>query len=252
MGISRRSCRSSDPASARRGTPPLIPWHYGAVNTDSPAEAALLRLLAREIDRLGAGRILVAVDGVDGSGKTTFAGHLAEAITGRPVLLIHADDFLNVREVRHRRGARSPEGFWLDTYDYAALEREVLTPLHRDGTGTYRTAATDPRRNVRVDPPPRQAPDDAVVLVEGMFLHRSELAHRWDYSVFLAVPFVETARRMALRDGTHPDPGHPTMRRYVEGQRLYFSSDHPWRRATRVVDNTVPAHPRLMSAGDLP
>lgn len=228
-------------------------WHYGAVNADPPEDprTALLRLLAREIDRLGAGRILVAIDGVDGSGKTTFAADLAAALTGRPVIVIHVDDFLNLRAVRHRRGTRSPEGFWLDTYDYTALERDVLTPLGSGGTGTYRTAATDPRRNVRVDPPPRQAPDDAVVLVEGMFLHRSELADRWDYSIFLAVPFAETARRMALRDGTHPDPGHPSMRRYVEGQQLYFAAARPWRSATRVVDNTIPGHPRLMAGNDL-
>ena len=224
------------------------------MSTDPPVgpRTALLRQLAAEIDSLGTGRILVAVDGVDGSGKTTFAGRLAEAIAGRPVIVIHADDFLNLREVRHRRGAQSPEGFWLDTYDYPALDRDVLTPLGSNGSGIYRTAASDPRRNVRVNQPPRQAPEDAVVLIEGMFLHRSELADRWDYSIFLAVPFHETARRMALRDGTHPDPGHPTMRRYVEGQRLYFSSARPWGRATRIVDNTIPGHPRLMSVNDLP
>lgn len=37
-----------------------------------------------------------------------------------------------------------------------------------------------------------------------MFLHRDELADRWDWSVCLDVPFTETARRMAARDGTHP------------------------------------------------
>ncbi len=85
-------------------------------------------------------------------------------------------------------------------------------------------------------------PADAVVIVEGMFLHRDELADRWDWSVFLDVPFAETARRMAERDGSHPDPEHPSMRRYVVGQRIYLDSCRPRIRATIVLDNTSPSH----------
>lgn len=44
---------------------------------------------------------------MDSSGKLTFADDLAAAIRERPVIVIHADDFLNLREIRHRRG-RSP------------------------------------------------------------------------------------------------------------------------------------------------
>jgi hypothetical protein len=79
-----------------------------------------------------------------------------------------------------------------------------------------------------------------------MFLHRDELVGRWDASVFLDVPFTETARRMAVRDGTHPDPEHASMRRYVEGQRIYFAACRPWERATFLVDNSDPVRPRLV------
>ncbi|MEJ7742738.1 MAG: hypothetical protein WKF73_09445 [Nocardioidaceae bacterium] len=94
----------------------------------------------------------------------------------------------------------------------------------------------------RSDALDEHVPADAVVIVEGMFLHRDELADRWDWSVFLDVPFAETARRMAERDGSHPDPEHPSMRRYVEGQRIYLDSCRPRIRATVVLDNTSPSH----------
>lgn len=158
-----------------------------------------------------------------------------------------ADDFLNLREARHRRGCDSPEGFWLDTYDYETLFRYVLLPLSRGGSGSYRSVATDHRQDVRLNPPIIQAAENAVVIVEGMFLHRDELTGFWDYSCFLDVPFAETARRMSLRDGTHPDPEHQSMRRYVGGQRLYLEAAQPWQRATRVVDNTNPEMPRILS-----
>lgn len=210
-----------------------------------PVRAALLRQLAAETPIRRAGFTLVAVDGVDGSGKTTFALGYAEALSalGHPVVLIHADDFLNLRAVRHRRGRLSPEGFWLDTYDYGALADDILDPFGAKGDGVYRAAATDHGRDIRVDSPREQARSGTVCLVEGMFLHRRELARRWDFSVFLDVPFAETARRMAVRDGTPVDPDHPDMRRYIGGQRLYFADSRPWLRATRVVDNTDPAAP---------
>ncbi|WP_202813523.1 uridine kinase [Arthrobacter sp. ERGS1:01] len=210
----------------------------------------LVETLAAETPHGHRGFTLVAVDGVDGSGKTTFAGTYAAALRahGRPVVVVHADDFLNLREVRHRRGRASPEGFWLDTYDYAALERCVLAPFGPQGNGVYRAASSDHRLDVAVDSPPVRARRGTVCVVEGMFLHRGELAGRWDYSVFLHVPFTETARRMALRDGSPGDPEHPAMRRYVRGQRLYFADSSPWLRATRVVDNTDPAAPFFASS----
>lgn len=187
---------------------------------------------------------------MDGSGKTTFAGELATALrtSGRPDVVISADRFLNPRAIRHRRGRDSPFGFWLDSYDLDALERDALAPFGPGGDGRYRDAAIDPARDLPLTPPRQQAPTGTVAVVEGLFLHRDRLAARWDYSIFLSVPFAVTAARMAVRDGTPADPDHPGLRRYVEGQRLYFRSCLPWLRATRVVDNTDPAAPGIVSA----
>jgi uridine kinase len=221
---------------------------HGRMTEENTTETKtdLLLFLAGELLALGRGRQLVAIDGVDGSGKSSFVNALAPVIQGRAVVTIHADDFLNLQEVRHHRGRNSPEGFWLDTYDYAALASEVLVPLGKSGDGRYRPGVTDPTKNRRIKPDKITAHDNALILVEGMFLHRNELVGHWSYSVFLDVPFTETARRMAIRDGSHPDPNHPSMRRYVGGQRLYFENAQPWQRATRVIDNTHPDEPRLV------
>ena len=191
--------------------------------------------LAAEINALR-GSPVVAIDGVDGSGKTTFTKSLAAQLNERPAIVIHVDDFLNPPEIRHRRGRLSPEGFWLDSYDYDALERHVLAPLRPGGNREYR-----PRRDSDAY---LHAADGAVVLVEGLFLHRDEFASRWDYSIFLDVPFEITAERMNLRDGTNADPEHPSMNRYVGGQRLYFAAE-PWTRADSVIDNSDPKLPRI-------
>lgn len=195
--------------------------------------------LAREVVALRRPAV-IAVDGVDGSGKTTFATRLAAAIegAGRPAVIVHEDDFLAPREVRYRLGRESPEGYFRDSYDLVAFTERVLDPLRPRGDRRIQRAVFDHRTDSPNQAPVEEVLVNAIVIVEGMFLHRDELVNRWDWSVFLDVPVTETVRRMARRDGSHPDPEHPTMRRYVEGQRIYLATCHPRERATVVLDNS--------------
>lgn len=212
----------------------------------SAAGAALLAELAGRVPVRGNASVLVAVDGVDGAGKTVFADQLAAAIevTGRPVLRAGVDDFHQPRGVRYRRGRDSPEGFWLDSFDVEALLRELLDPLRVGAPARLRWHDLSTDRHVD-DPPVGVAPG-TVVVIDGIFLHRDELAGRWDLSIWLDVPFAVTAARMAVRDGSPADPGHPAMRRYVEGQRLYLAACFPRERADLVIDNTDWTAPRLV------
>ena len=192
--------------------------------------------------------VRVAIDGPDGSGKTVFANELAAVVRerGRPLIRISLDDFHNVRAVRYRQGRESPEGFWRDSYNYVRFRADVLDPLGPGGTRRYRSAAHDLATDEILTPEPRLAPPRAVLIVDGLFLHRDELAGMWDLSVFLDVPFTVTATRMALRDGTEPDPEHPAMRRYVQAQRIYYAACSPQGRASILVDNADFRLPRIL------
>lgn len=191
--------------------------------------------------------VRIAVDGVDGVGKTTFAGELAALLPA--AVHVSADGFHQPRAVRHRRGRDSPEGFWRDSYDYPALIHNVLAPFGPGGSRRYRPACHDLRTDETLDLPWLQAPADAVLVVDGLFLHRDELAGQWDFSVFLDAPFEVTVARMADRDGSHRDPEHPSLARYVRGQRLYFAACRPWERAGLVVDHHDLARPRIVIPG---
>ncbi len=214
-----------------------------------PQRALLLdRLAALVPPALTDDCVRVGIDGVDGAGKTCFAGELAAALRrrGRPVVRVSVDDFHQVRAIRYRRGRQSPSGFWLDSFDYPRLWAEVLTPLGPDGDRQYRPAGHDLATDEVLTPPPLAAPAGAVLVLDGIFLHREELAGAWELSVFLDVGFAETARRMAGRDGTEPDPEHPDLARYVLAQRAYLAGCRPHERADVVIDNTVLAAPVLL------
>ena len=200
----------------------------------------LAEVAARVPAPVGEDCVRVGIDGVDGSGKTFFADELAAVLRadGRTVIRVSADDFHQVRAARHQRGRDSPEGFWLDNYDYPRLRADVLEPLGSGGSRRYRPAAHDLVTDALLDPPWLTAAAGSVLVLDGLFLHRDELAGGWELSVFLDVPFAVSVARMAGRDGSDPDPEHPSVHRYVAGQRCYFAACAPWRRADLVVDNT--------------
>jgi len=205
-----------------------------------------LEQVAREIASLEK-RATIAVDGVDGSGKTSFADELAPMIErhGRPVIRASVDGFHNPREIRYRRGKDDPEGFFRDSYDYDSLRRHLLDPFGR-GAAWVDVARFDHRAD-REAVSTRKAEPSAVLLLDGIFLHRDELRDHWDYSIFLAVPFAVSYARMAQRDGSNPDPSAPENRRYYEGQIIYFQTCQPQKRATVIIDNSCLEAPRLVN-----
>jgi uridine kinase len=215
--------------------------------TAGPIRRALIAHVADAIVARGDVRF-VAIDGTDGAGKTCFATELAHELRrrDRPVIRASVDGFHHPRAVRYRRGRDSPLGFYEDSYDYAALERELLAPLRRGGSGWYRPAVHDVDTDVTLERDEDEAPPDATLVLDGIFLHRDELRDTWDYSVFLDVRFAVSIPRGAARDGDDPDPASASNRRYVEGQRIYFARANPQAYAAIVIDNTDLANPRIL------
>jgi uridine kinase len=210
----------------------------------------ILDQVADAVTRLppvGVGRI--GIDGVDGAGKTMFADELAEVLEGRSVVVVRAslDGFHRPRPQRWARGRGSPEGYYLDSYDYPRLRAELLDPVGPGGSRQIRRAVHDVATDQPVDPAAEEVTEGSVLVVDGIFLHRPELAGGWDLSVYLHVPTAVSVGRCAARDGTSPDVEALANRRYVDGQRLYLERCRPERRATMVIDNTDLGAPVILS-----
>lgn len=197
------------------------------------------QIVARIPEAQGSDCTLVGIDGRDGSGKTTFADELAnmcQAILSRPVLRISLDDFHNVRSLRYRRGKASPEGFYLDSYDYNRFHAFVSKPLGAGGSRQFKYRCHDLETDEVVDSEPfEEASPGAIVVVDGLFLHRPGLINVWSYTVYLDVTAEECAQRMMMRDGAAPQliPSD----RYFGGIALYLNACQPKEKASVVVDN---------------
>lgn len=193
----------------------------------------------------------VAVDGVDGAGKTHFADALGVELTvrGAKVIRVSADGFLNPPRTRHRRGRDSPEGFYRDSFDYGRMIRLLLDPLSPGGNREYIREVYDVRREREIRRLPELAEEDAILVLDGIFVHRDELVHYWDYSVWLDVPFEVSVPRAAGRGVgvVDPDVHSAKNRRYIEGQRLYMKECRPRERASVVINNEDLANPEVVA-----
>jgi uridine kinase len=219
------------------------------LRVQTPERAAVISEIADTVVALHTSRVVrVGVDGVDGAGKTVFADELAEAVAalGRPTIRASVDGFHNTQRIRHRRGRTSPEGFFHDSYNYALLRELLLDPLTPGAQGRYRRAAFDHETDRPIETPWEHASTNAVLVFDGIFLHRPVLQGYWDYSIFLQVGFDVSIPRGARRGYGEPDPSAASNRRYVEGQTLYLQQCRPTDHASVVINNENLDEPRII------
>jgi len=204
--------------------------------------------MATELDAGTRNRpVTVAIAGPDGSGASALADRVAAECRsrGRPVVRITAEDFLQPRHIRYRRGNDSPVGFLEDTFDDAAFRQLVLEPL----TGGDRRVVErirDPRTDAAVDSPAVFVDADALVLVDGTFLLRRSLRDYWGLRVLLAVDDDRVARAADREqmveegaDGVVADH----RRRRARGFALHLEQDNPEAVADIVIDTTDALRP---------
>ncbi len=194
----------------------------------------------------------VAFDGVDAAGKTTLADGLAAflpGLTSRRIIRSSIDHFHNPREVRYRQGPDSPEGYYQDSFNLAEFRRSLLDPLGPGGSRVIRTALFDFRANASVQREPIQVEENAILLLDGIFLMRPELAGCFDFTIFVQVSFETVLKRVVERDRDYLGDEQAVIqkyrRRYIPAQRHYLETCKPRERADVVVENDDPAHPTL-------
>lgn len=137
---------------------------------------------------------------------------------------VSIDQFERPRRERYARGELSPEGYYLDAFDFARFRAHVLSV---DG------------------------PADVAIVADGVFLHRPELADLWDASVWVDADLDVAARRGAERNVVwfdSLDETHERYRvRYLPAQRRYIDEQRPHERATFVLRNTDLTEPKLVA-----
>ena len=138
-------------------------------------------------------RVIIAIDGMAASGKTTLAANLAQRFPSSAV--VHMDDFTVPFENRY-------PGYFEDTLsnaDIGRFDREVLTPLALGRAASYRPYRCHPVAGFG-DPITIPA-DCAVVIVEGAYCLHPTLWARYDLRALMTVSEDTQRTRIRARNG---------------------------------------------------
>ena len=155
---------------------------------------------------------IVAIDGHGGSGKSSFARHLARALNDAPI--IQTDDFASWA---------NPVDWWPEL-----LER-VLVPLSRGEPARYeRSHWGGDRDGERVEIRPTE-----VVILEGVTASREAFAPYLTYSIWVAAPAELRLRRGLERDG--PD-AREQWQAWMAAEDRYRVREKPDHRADLVLE----------------
>jgi uridine kinase len=177
------------------------------------------------------GRLAVAVDGLDGSGKSRFAASLAAALSadGRQASLLHVDDFRRPTDFSQLTPEAESARYYERYFDFVAVGDALSAWV--------------------------QGPaDGSVIILEGVMLLRAVLPSRTPLIV-LEVSAAEARRRILARDqakGRTPEEIAGRIdRRYFPAQARYRAACDPLGLADLVIDNEDWANPRVVRRGDL-
>jgi uridine kinase len=215
------------------------------------SKSELIAALSDEIlHNYGKGRAIVAVDGLDGAGKTLFADALAAqlGVGHRAVFRASIDDFHQSRARRYARGRDSAEGFYRDSYDYPTFKRMLTEPFRTGWIGSFNLRAFDLKRDIPFEPKWSSGPEDALLVVDGIFLNRPELRGIWNYSIWLEVDPAVALARVKARDAQEFEHDIANPERYSGGQALYLAEAKPIEAATAIIDNNDYDHPKRIFA----
>jgi hypothetical protein len=159
---------------------------------------------------------LIGVDGHAGSGKTTFAARLAEALGKAPVL--HLDDVATHQELFSWTGR---------------LTSQVLEPLREGRTARYAPYDWTARRFGA----PRALPPAPAVVVEGVGAGRRALRPYLARLIWMELPAEESWRRGRRRDG---EEQREFWNGWEAAERAHFARD-PSRPHAHLLVRQVPS-----------
>jgi uridine kinase len=195
-------------------------------------------------------RGIIAVDGLDGSGKSVFARRLGEALGGQAVCLA-VDDFR--RPVSWSRPDRSELDIYYDErYDLADLDRCLAAFLAGRPSCRYRPLdGASERLGPEQD---LDFADATLAIVEGVFAAR--LPHLHDACfIYLDIPREEAWRRVVARDlhkgRSEAEIWRRIQQRYLPAHERYLAECAPPDRAQLVIDNRDPTAP-VVVRGEVP
>lgn len=183
------------------------------------------------------GPLVVGIDGLGGSGKTTFTGEIQQALKNSDcdVYVFHLDDHIVEKHQRYHTGNEEWFEYYFLQWDIAGLVDLLLKRLHRKEhiTLPYYDQVRDTVTLKKIG-----VLTACIVLIEGVFLQRAEWRAFFDFVIYLDCPFDMRKSRVLDRDAYIGSPKERLEKyttRYWPAERYYESQINPSKYAEVVI-----------------
>jgi len=187
--------------------------------------------------------ICVAINGIEGTGKTTCAKHLVSYLSENDHTAFHVsiDGFHFHRAHRYMQGRDSARGYYEDSYNEYAFVEKVLK-LSQQADPSYISAIHDLDSDAYLDLKPVRIPANSILIVDGAYLFKSTYYPHWDLKIYLKTDFATALDRGVKRDGAQLGGVQAAKQKYADryhaASKIYINDVHPEKCADIVIDNT--------------
>lgn len=183
-----------------------------------------IKTILEFIKKQDSSRLLIAIDGPGGSGKTTLAKELREYIPN-PVI-IHMDDFYKPKELRQQ--SKSETGGY---FDWQRLERDILSPFADNQILKYQKYDWQKDRLTEWE----FISKSSNLIIEGVYSTRKELAHYYNLKVWMDCPYETRLERGIKRDGI--DMKEYWQNVWMKQENEYYEKHQPQLSADVIIKN---------------
>lgn len=187
--------------------------------------------------------IRVAINGVEGTGKTTFANGLGRflSLKGENVLNVSIDGFHFNKEYRYKQGVDSALGYYQDSYDEKSFVEKVLLSSQEE-IPKITIATHSLVSDEYLDLEPIEIMSNSILITDGAYLFKSAYRSYWDLKIYLSTDFETALLRGTQRDaemlGGLDKAKDKFRRRYHEASRIYIAENKPKLIADIIINNS--------------
>ncbi len=183
--------------------------------------------------------LIVGIDGLGGAGKSTVSEEIMAVLCskGYNVTLLHIDDFIHPKDVRYNDDFTPWECYYILQWRYDYLINEIIGPV-KSGESLCKDIELYDKDNDTYLNQSICIPKGSILIIEGIFLQRTELSGLYDYMIYIDVPEKIRLKRVLSRDGYIGDSEQIKAKynsRYFPAERYYIKTCSPAERADYTV-----------------